>query len=148
MDLKEYSSSSSNEKLLRLLDANFNRAREGLRVIEDIHRFCYKNQQENILILKKFRHNLAECEKEYRIRLPLLQSRDTENDCGTKITLKDEISRNGLSDVAAGNFKRIEESLRVIEEIGKLLLPKLTIKIKSLRYGCYEIEKSLAKEDK
>jgi len=146
MDLKEYSSNSSNERLLRLLD--FNRAREGLRVIEDIRRFCYENQQENILLLKRFRHSLAECEKEYRIRLPLLQSRDTENDCGTEITLKDEVLRVGLGDVSTGNFKRVEESLRVIEEIGKLLLPKLTIKIKSLRYDCYEIEKSLAKEEK
>ena len=123
MDLKEYSSSSSNEKLLRLLDANFNRAREGLRVIEDIHRFCYKNQQENILMLKRFRHSLAECEKEYRIRLPLLQSRDTENDCGTKITLKYQISRNVLSDVTAGNFKIIEESLSVVVSLWNLLLP-------------------------
>ncbi len=146
--MKEYSNNSSNKRLLRLLDANFNRAREGMRVIEDIYRFCYEGQRENILILKKFRHSLTECEKEYRIRLPLLQSRDTENDCGTEITLKGEVSRVGLSDVAAGNFKRVEESLRVIEEIGKLLLPELTIKIKSLRYGCYEIEKSLVREEK
>jgi len=146
MDLREYSSDKGNRKLFRLLDANFNRAREGVRVIEDIYRFYYDNR-EDILKLKQFRHDLAECEKEYRSRLPLLSSRDTENDEGTEITLGVEIERSGINDVVTGNFKRIEESLRVIEESGKLLLPELTVKIKSLRYRCYEIEKSLAREE-
>ncbi len=117
-----------------------------MRVIEEIDRFCFDNKT-NMVILKQFRHTLSGCEIEYRSRLPLIKTRNSAKDVGTSVTTKEEIDRKDLYDVQAGNFKRIEESLRVIEEIGKLVLPELTELIKSIRYKCYEIEQAVTEKD-
>jgi len=91
---------------------------------------------------------LTGCEIEYRSRLSLIKARDTAKDVGTSITIKEEIDRKDIFSVQAGNFKRIEESLRVIEEIGKLILPELTKLIKSIRYRCYEIEQIITGKER
>lgn len=90
---------------------------------------------------------LTGCEIEYRSCLPLIKARDTAKDVGTSITIKEEIDRKDIFSVQASNFKRIEESLRVIEEIGKLILPELTKLIKSIRYRCYEIEQMITEKE-
>lgn len=91
---------------------------------------------------------LTGCEIEYRSCLSLIKARDTAKDVGTSITIKEEIDRKDLLSVQAGNFKRIEESLRVVEEIGKLVLPELTELIKSIRYRCYEIEQIITEKER
>ncbi len=63
-----------NNNFLRIIDANLNRLREGIRVVEDIFRYVY-NDKELSTKLKKLRH-LARVENFYEI----LESRDVQND--------------------------------------------------------------------
>ena len=100
----------------RLIDANLNRLREGIRVIEDIARYIL-NDLPLVSRLKTLRHrvrinnaNLADS---------LLQNRDIKNDILKKSTFS-ESKRENLRDIAIANFKRAEESARVLEEMFKL----------------------------
>lgn len=100
----------------RLIDANLNRLREGIRVIEDIARYIL-NDLPLASRLKTLRH---------RVRInnanlvdSLLQNRDIQNDI-LKKSSSSEMKRENLRDIAMANFKRTQESARVLEEIFKL----------------------------
>lgn len=100
----------------RLIDANLNRLREGIRVIEDIARYIL-NDLPLASRLKTLRH---------RVRINnanlvdlLLQNRDIQNDI-LKKSSSSEMKRENLRDIAMANFKRTQESARVLEEIFKL----------------------------
>jgi len=125
---------------LRLIDANLNRLREGIRVIEDIFRFILDDKT-NATKLKNLRH---------KARLPnynkLLQNRDIINDV-LKTTTKSELQRENLNSILIANFKRAQESARVVEEFTKLNT-KLNFKeyskiFKHIRYELYDLEKKL-----
>jgi hypothetical protein len=126
-----------------IIDANVNRAKEGLRVIEDITRFIYsaKNTTSEI---KKIRHSMtsitSSLSPDYR---KLLKSRDSETDAGRGSKIKTEFKRSGIDDIMISNFKRVEESLRVLEEISKLTDTRASAKYKELRYMTYSLEKKL-----
>ena len=121
-----------------MIDANFNRAREGLRVIEDIARFVLDNKDTTNKI-KTLRSELAQVEKNFDFTL----SRDTENDVGTSLSSDIEEKRADIFDIFKANVKRIEESLRVLEEALKTMDIDVSKRIKSLRYKTYTIEKEL-----
>ena len=70
----------------------------------------------------------------------LLHSRDIVGDV-SKDTTKSESQRDSIDDVVVSNFKRTQESSRVIEEILKLKSKKKAEKFKKIRYKLYEIEK-------
>jgi len=123
-------------ELLRVCDANLNRLREGIRVIEDISRYK-NNDKETALKLKTLRH-LTQLEN-YKT---LLQYRDSINDV-LKSSTKSEQNRNSLEDIIISNFKRAEESSRVLEEIFKLEDIKISEKFKHIRYQLYDIEKQI-----
>ncbi len=126
------------DKIKRMIDANFNRAREGLRVIEDIARFVLDNKDTTNKI-KTLRSELAQVEKNFDFTL----SRDTENDVGTSLSSDIEEKRADIFDIFKANVKRIEESLRVLEEALKTMDIDVSKRIKSLRYKTYTIEKEL-----
>ncbi len=126
------------DKIKRMIDANFNRAREGLRVIEDIARFVLDNRDVTDKI-KTLRSDFAQIEKSFDFTL----SRDTENDVGTSLSSNIEEKRADIFDIFKANVKRIEESLRVLEEAFKTIDIKVSKRIKSLRYKTYTIEKEL-----
>lgn len=121
---------------LRLLDANLNRLREGVRVVEDIYRYVFNNK-ELAIQLKNIRHKA-------RITLyaELLESRDIQNDVLKKST-KSEQTREDLPSILIANFKRAQESARVIEEFSKLLDMQTSENFKSIRYELYHLEKSV-----
>ncbi len=121
---------------LRILDANLNRLREGIRVVEDICRY-YENSKELSLKLKNLRH-LSRL-KNYR---ELLTCRDILND-PLKETTKSEKSRDSLESVTISNMKRAQESSRVLEEILKLTDTKEAEKFKQIRYELYNLEKEI-----
>ena len=115
----------------RILDANLNRLREAIRVIEDIARYSLNS---TICIrLKDIRHKA-------RINVDLLQYRDIKNDI-SKQSNKSEAIRKNLRDISIANFKRAEESARVIEELLKLdsTLGDYLV-FKNMRYELYDIE--------
>jgi thiamine-phosphate pyrophosphorylase len=122
--------------LLRLLDANLNRLREGIRVIEDIRRYCFDDE----IIAKK----LKELRHKARLEpyLTLLQTRDIENDV-LKSTTQSESSRENLTSVQMANLKRAQESARVLEETLKLCDIKKAQIFKEIRYELYAIEKNI-----
>ena len=126
----------------RALDANFNRSREALRVLEDYCRFV---QNDAFLTneIKTARHDLAEAAKRLPPRL-LLSSRDTLGDVGTTATATGEYRRTTPHDVALVNLKRLQESLRSLEEFGKLHGPELARELEAVRYRSYTIERALA----
>ncbi|NLC27882.1 MAG: thiamine-phosphate pyrophosphorylase [Campylobacteraceae bacterium] len=129
-------SQTVSSSILRIIDANLNRLREGLRVLEDIRRYGFSDR-EGASNLKKLRHQ-ARLE-EYS---PLLSSRDIENDV-LKVTTKSESQRVDLSSVLLANFKRTQESARVLEEILKLSNPNDAERFKEIRYALYALESDL-----
>ncbi|MGH7131955.1 MAG: thiamine phosphate synthase [Phycisphaerales bacterium] len=129
----------------RILDANLNRAREGLRVLEDIARFALDDASV-ITQFKIIRHALrsvADAADPGGGRLRLLASRDTPADVGTQISTPAESARSNLHDLASAAAARTSEALRVIEETAKLLAPASARGIEQARYHLYELEKRL-----
>jgi thiamine-phosphate pyrophosphorylase len=127
----------ADRRYYRLIDANLNRCREGLRVIEDTARF--------ILVRVKYYRRLRAIRHELDILTrktypELLRHRDADADPGR--TLK-EGGRDGIPAVIASNFRRIEESLRVLEEYGKLVSASASSRFKKIRFEIYTIEKSM-----
>ena len=131
---------ADSKKLWRILDANFNRTKEGLRVCEDICRYAYDSNIETRQ-LKKIRHDLTTVLGVLNIR-DLLLSREVESDVGRKSTAS-EFKREDLKDVFYANAQRVKESLRVLEEVLKLLNPDGAQNVKNLRYQFYAIEKKM-----
>jgi len=120
----------------RLLDANLNRLKEGIRVVEDIFRYILDDKI-NSKRLKELRH-LA--------KLPnyqeLLDSRDIKNDV-LKQTTKSESNRANLNSILIANFKRAQEAARVLEEFTKLISNETSQTFKYIRYELYDIEKNI-----
>ncbi len=127
--------------LLRILDANANRAREALRVLEDFARFS-ANDAPLTESLKHIRHDLAATLAQLPMDRALLV-RDTEGDVGTAIKTAAEFSRPALRDVLTANAKRLTEALRSLEETAKILNPIAAQSLEQLRYRAYTAEKSL-----
>ena len=128
------------KKLLRIVDANFNRAKEGLRVCEDICRFVIdsKSLTRNF---KDVRHDLTEIISSLKFKTVIF-ARDIVGDIGKGSTVS-EFKREKLFDVFVANSQRAKESVRVLEEFSKLLDIKLAQKLKSLRYKIYAYEKKV-----
>lgn len=123
----------------RLLDANANRAREALRVMEDAARFLLDDAPLSAS-LKQLRHDLAEALR----GLPSVElSRNTPGDVGTAITTEAETQRGTTRDVALAAGKRLSEALRCLEEFGKLHDTAFAARIERCRYRGYELETQL-----
>jgi thiamine-phosphate pyrophosphorylase len=125
----------------RILDANLNRAREALRVMEDASRFAL-NDQTLARDIKRIRHDLRAATDSNCAGL-LEANRDSLNDVGTANTTSSELARKGLLDIVIAAGKRLTEALRVIEEFLKIDNPESAEKIKSLRYRAYDIDARL-----
>ena len=123
--------------LPRILDANLDRAREGLRIIEEWCRFGLEN---NRLAeeCKQMRQEVARWHS-HEIRL----ARDTLNDTGTSLSHPQEETRRNIEHVLQSNLCRIQEALRVIEEYGKLYQVEMGITFKNIRYKVYTLESNL-----
>ncbi len=133
-------------KIARVIDANCNRTREGLRVIEEIARFFLDNK-ELFMLIKKLRHEFTGLEKDIRDQLsnPILE-RNSESDVGKIFVESLESKRTDILSVAESNCRRIEEALRVLEEFLKLVDKSNVEKIKQMRFNIYTIEKRLKDE--
>jgi thiamine-phosphate pyrophosphorylase len=126
---------------LRIVDAAANRAREGLRVLEDFARFALDDAHLTGR-LKECRHALREA----LAGLPvagLLRSRETQADVGTRIKTQSETVRQSPADVAQAACKRVQEAVRSLEEFGKLWSATAAAKLEGLRYNLYTLEKAL-----
>jgi thiamine-phosphate pyrophosphorylase len=121
----------------RILDANFDRAREGLRIIEEWCRFALNNT-EMASECKQMRQELG------MWHTPEIRSaRDTSGDIGTALTHPGEEQRTGIEQLLQANLCRIQEALRVLEEYGKLYSSSLSSGCKQMRYRVYTLESNL-----
>lgn len=120
--------------LYRVIDANLNRLKEGIRVIEDIARYL-NNNKALALQLKSLRH-LARIDDLEN----LLKTRDSINDV-LRPTIQSELNRSDVRSVVIANYKRAQESSRVLEEMYKIVDPTLSENFKNIRYELYALEK-------
>jgi len=125
----------------RLIDANLNRAGEGIRVLEELARL---GMDDPILAesAKRLRHELRAAFDTPLLRRAI-RCRDIEGDVGTLLETHTEYSRTDLRDVATAAAKRVGESLRVLEECAKTLDPALARVVEQIRYRSYELERKL-----
>lgn len=134
---KQEGSQVSQSAIYRILDANLDRAREGLRIIEEWCRFGLNSEP------------LTQQCKHLRQELALLHSpeiraaRDTSGDPGTELTHDREQERSSIGHLLQVNFSRVEEALRVLEEYGKLDNPQMASTCKQMRYQVYVLESNL-----
>lgn len=124
----------------RVIDANLNRLKEGIRVVEDILRYK-QNNKTLAQQLKALRHKAAPPNSEQ-----LLQYRDSVNDV-LRPSTKSEQNRSTLRSVVTANFKRAQESSRVLEELYKLIDIDTSELYKKIRYDLYTIEKEVMLEE-
>ena len=127
--------------MLRVLDAAGNRAREGLRVVEDYVRFVLDDRHLTDQ-LKRLRHDLAGLLG----RLSLderLQARETQSDVGTALSTPSERRRASTAAVLTANFTRLQEALRSLEEFGKIVDSELAAGVEQIRYRCYTLQRSV-----
>ena len=122
---------------MRIIDANLNRATEGLRVVEEICRFILEDAKLT-LAAKQLRGRLS------RVIKAELASRDSAGDVGREPYTKNERSRAGLASVFRANIKRTQEAVRCLEEFTKLLKPAYGQAFKAVRFELYELEKKIA----
>ena len=130
---------------LRVIDANRNRAAEGLRVVEEYFRFVLDDP---LLTrhCKQLRHDLrvllAGIPEHY-----LSVSRDTTADVGTEVEVAGEYVRLTGQSVAYSSWKRLQQALRVLEEYTKLVSPAVAVQIEALRYSSYTLERCFQNAD-
>ncbi|MCA8940100.1 MAG: thiamine phosphate synthase, partial [Planctomycetes bacterium] len=135
---------------LRILDANFNRAREGLRVVEEFTRFVINNAALS-KATKDLRHELTQAFANALPKSLSLAARNTGEDVGTEISNTSETTRDDTRGVAYANLARVAEALRSIEEYaktGSADLANLANGAKALRYRVYQLESAIQQADK
>jgi len=133
---------SQRKAVLRALDANCNRVREGLRVAEDVARFVLDDPGLSRSI-KRIRHEVTAAEKAlFRAGLDRFTARDVAGDRGRGTPVEQEKMRRSSQDLLKANLKRAQEGLRSLEEFAKLLGHPAAARFKRLRYRCYRIEEA------
>ena len=134
----------SKNGVLRLLDANMNRALEGIRVLEETSRMLFDDCDLTKRI-KDTRHALVQIIKhEKDLDSLMLFARGSEHDVLRNGNTSSEKTRTDIVSVVRANASRSQEAIRVLEEYIKILYPHLSEKFKKVRFDIYDIEKALA----
>ena len=123
----------------RIIDANFNRAREAARVMEEFCRFAL-NSVELSSRAKRLRHEL--CRGIQRLDSDkLIISRDIQADVGRQLQVDNQLARGDLKDSFIAASKRLSEALRVLAEMVEPIDPGAGEIFERLRFESYGIEK-------
>jgi len=137
------SSEATPRQTLRIIDANLNRIGEGLRLLEDLARLML-NDATLTQQLKTMRHEILK--GDWSPQKQLLQARDSTGDIGINLEVPGEEKQRELPLVVVANSRRVQESLRVLEELAKVpgTMPELdSEKFKQARFRLYTIEQAL-----
>lgn len=130
--------------VLRILDANLNRAKEGLRVCEDICRFHLKDAKD-AGSLNRMRHSVTAAIKGSGLKTNmLLECRNIKEDVGKSFAFGPR--RASFKDVFTANAQRVKEALRSLEEFLKIFSAPSSKKIQALRFSFYEFEKKVMRK--
>jgi thiamine-phosphate pyrophosphorylase len=125
----------------RIIDANFNRAREACRVVEEFCRFVL-NSGPLTERAKKLRHKLsASIGKLDAGRL--MAGRDTLGDVGVGKTVEKQLTRGSLNDCFTAGCKRLSEALRALTEVIRIDNEPVAAVIEKLRFDAYALEKDI-----
>jgi thiamine-phosphate pyrophosphorylase len=125
--------------LLRIIDANANRSREGLRVCEEITRFILEDKALT-KDFKNIRHAISRNVKSFPGEIKvLLISRESQTDIGTNIL--NPSKRETTKDLFLANIQRAKEALRVLEEFSSVFSRPLSKSFARLRFKTYALEK-------
>lgn len=127
------------ETLYRIIDANFNRAREALRVMEEYCRFGLNNP-DLAAKAKASRHLLCDKIKAFDPLL-LLANRDVEGDVGKGLQVDGQLKRTSIEDCFSAASKRASEALRALAESTQAIAPEITATMEKLRFDVYSLEK-------
>ncbi len=125
--------------IARIIDANANRAAEGVRVVEEIARFSLREETLTAR-LKDLRHEIRAAAG--GIAAGAIRHRDAAADVGRESATASELSRGSIGVVARANFSRAQEALRVLEEFGKLVDEEASRRFKRIRFELYSIERT------
>ena len=125
------------DRVYRILDANSNRAAEGLRTVEEYFRFI-KEDSTISTDLKQLRHDLMSAVGRLD-RVELLTHRDVAGDIGSTIKTDSEQVREDLRAIMAAASQRVQQSVRCLEEYTKLIDPSIAKEFEQLRYRAYSI---------
>jgi len=133
--------SKISSQTLRIIDANLNRIGEGLRVLEDIARLLLDDADLSQQ-LKDMRHEMVKVDLSLEQRF--LQARNSEGDVGIYLEASNQKKYKELSATVVANARRVQEAMRVLEELAKNPgVPLESDKFKRARFALYTIEKEL-----
>ena len=121
----------------RIIDANLDRAREGLRIIEEWCRFAL-NDPKMANECKQMRQELGMWHT-----AEIRAARNTVGDIGTGLSHPREEERTDIEQLLQANLCRVQEALRVLEEYGKLSSSGMSSGCKQMRYRVYTLESNL-----
>ncbi len=130
------------KNIYRIIDANLNRAREGIRVVEEVARFYYNNAKLSSQF-KTLRHDLTKVAKKSFDQDLLLSFRDSLKDVGADSMSGLEKKRADMHSIVQANLRRSQEAARVLEEFGKLVNPDSARSFKRIRFKLYILEKEI-----
>ncbi len=130
-------------KIYRVLDANANRAREGLRVVEEYLRLVLDDAEFSAR-LKGLRHAITGAVVDMGVEDRLLAARESDGDVGATDPKGAEGARDDMRHVVTANLRRSQEALRVLEEYSKLVSERACAEFKRLRFETYTLEKDIS----
>ena len=125
----------------RIIDANFNRAREAIRVVEEFCRFAL-NSTPLTNRAKQLRHELSGAIGKFD-EGRLIASRDTLGDVGVSQVVDNQLGRGDLRDSLTAGCKRLTEALRALAEVIRIENQHLAETVEKLRYDAYTLEKDI-----
>jgi len=125
----------------RIIDANFNRAREAIRIIEDFCRFALDSEPLTGRA-KQLRHELSAVIGRLDAG-QLISSRDTVGDVGAGKTADNQLARSNLRDCFTAGCKRLTEALRTLSETTQMQDRSVASTIEKLRFSAYKLEKDI-----
>ncbi len=108
---------SESGRILRIIDASYNRISEGLRVLEEIARMLL-DDADLTQKLKSLRHDVIRGDALFQQKL--LLSRDSAGDIGQDLDVPGEDKGKDLPIILVANARRVQESLRTLEELAKM----------------------------
>ena len=125
----------------RVCDANLNRAREGLRVCEEIARFVL-HKEDLTRQCQRLRYDLAALMRRFP-QERLLKGRNIRLDAGRPGKRGAPKSHAGYPDLLKANVRRVQEAFRVLEELARLRSPETALSFSRLRFRAYDLEQDL-----
>ena len=125
---------NNDKNVAQLIDANLDRAREGLRVIEDWCRFGLK-KKDLIKTIKNWRQQLG-----HNHLAIYKNARSASSDQGAGLSHPNQTQRSNPIQIVAANFARVQEALRVLEEFTRISHPELSKISATIRYELYDLE--------